>query len=311
MYLKPFGSPSSHILQTAARTAPHPPTRLHKQLWITPIVYILTCGNFGVETALVMASEERRRRLDVKTQDREKSLSPLDKDRLKQRCLARVRSERSRHIARLRQKRDVVEEERAGFEVGASKLSLEVTGGQAEESSPPRQLLSSPREILRQGLSEMVAVKRQPSGVRTDQRANRLAQGRVSCLEDAIGNDEQTDCGANIDASGDPCSLLAIEEEAAYMTACSPAARAVRLTATSTGNLDSRWKEGERRQQGERAEEMDSDDLWFEDDAFPDERLLSSEEYLEMMQYIEEACKEEDIRAEAEVQYYYNSTTEQ
>ena len=49
----------------------------------------------------------------------------------------------------------------------------------------------------------------------------------------------------------------------------------------------------------------DGDDGWDDRSDISDEaRLLSPEEYLEMMRYIEELCREEDLRAEAEVSYY-------
>lgn len=45
--------------------------------------------------------------------------------------------------------------------------------------------------------------------------------------------------------------------------------------------------------------------LLSEEECFEDEeRLLSPDEYDEMMRYIEEACREEDLRAEAEVLHY-------
>ncbi|CAM9977054.1 unnamed protein product [Ectocarpus sp. 4 AP-2014] len=44
------------------------------------------------------------------------------------------------------------------------------------------------------------------------------------------------------------------------------------------------------------------------EDHCDEEKLLSPDEYLEMMQYIEEACKEEDLRAEAAVLEDYELT---
>lgn len=50
---------------------------------------------------------------------------------------------------------------------------------------------------------------------------------------------------------------------------------------------------------------MVGEDGYVEDDeALEDEHVLSPEEYEEMMRYIEEACREEDLRAEAEVQLF-------
>lgn len=253
-----------------------------------------------------MSSSESRRRFDLKTKDREKSLSPLDKDQLKQRCLERVRRERSRHIARLRQRRDITAEERVGFEIISPDLSPKRTGSQADESLPPERFLSSPQEILRQGLNEMAAGKRrQPGGGRSDQKMDLSGQGGVSCIRDAVVGGEPSGNGLDLDARCEPSTLRAIEEEAAYMTTFSPGARAVRPTAPGR---DSHLCRGEERcNGGERVVDMDSEDLWFEDDELPDERLLSREEYLEMMQYIENACKEEDLRAEAEVWYLESS----
>lgn len=42
----------------------------------------------------------------------------------------------------------------------------------------------------------------------------------------------------------------------------------------------------------------------WDDEGWYDEHLLSPEEYEEMMRYIEDACKREDLRAEAEVCYF-------
>lgn len=253
-----------------------------------------------------MSSSEYRRRLDLKTKDREKSISPLDKDQLKQRCLERVRKERSRHIARLRQRRDITAGERVGFEIISPDLSPKLTGIEGDESSPPEQFLSSPQEILRQGLNEMAAGKRrQPGGRRSGQNLDRSGQGGVSCIRDAVIGGGPSRGGLDLDARGEPSALRAIEEEVAYMTTFSPGARAVRPTAPGQ---DSNLCRGEERcNRGERTVDMDSEDPWFEDDELPDERLLSREEYLEMMQYIENACKEEDLRAEAEVRFQEGS----
>lgn len=249
-----------------------------------------------------MSSSEYRRRLDLKTKDRENSISPLDKDQLKQRCLERVRKERSRHIARLRQRRDITAGERVGFEIISPDLSPKHIGIEGDESSPPERFLSSPQEILRQGLNEMAAGKRrQPGGGRSVQSLDLSVQGGVSCIRDTVVGGGPSEGGLDLDARGEPSTLRAIEEEVAYMTTFSPGARAVRPTAPGRDNHLCRGEE--RCSRGERAVDMDSEDLWFEDDELPDERLLSREEYLEMMQYIENACKEEDLRAEAEVPY--------
>lgn len=47
---------------------------------------------------------------------------------------------------------------------------------------------------------------------------------------------------------------------------------------------------------------LEGEDGYIEDDEdWDNHHLLSREEYEEMMRYIEEACREEDMRAEAEV----------
>ncbi|CAM9601465.1 unnamed protein product, partial [Hapterophycus canaliculatus] len=71
----------------------------------------------------------------------------------------------------------------------------------------------------------------------------------------------------------------------------------------------------QQRQEQEQEEEQKQPEAMVEgdepawDDGYRDEgHLLSREEYLEMMQYIEEACKEEDLRAEAEALEEYEMT---
>lgn len=57
--------------------------------------------------------------------------------------------------------------------------------------------------------------------------------------------------------------------------------------------------------------DMEGDHGWYsggqvvDEEHTDEENLLSREEYLEMMQYIEEACREEDLRAETEVRCRY------
>lgn len=134
----------------------------------------------------------------------------------------------------------------------------------------------------------------------------------------------------NYGEQGESSSLMAIEEEAAYVNACcggrSPRPSVVVDGASATVAPAAPFQAGARNSQGrygiplERTDSVASTRAWkgdgavdvereggdgWEDDpcTFENEehRLLSPEEYSEMMQYIEEACREEDLRAEAEV----------
>lgn len=108
-----------------------------------------------------------RRRRDVKAEDREKSMSPLDKDALKQRCLERLRSERRRHLARNRAQHS--------SNVLDLTASTTVEMGTSEEDGTDQSLfsLSTPREILRHGLKDMSENRR--LGTRTRRSLHRTS----------------------------------------------------------------------------------------------------------------------------------------
>ena len=306
-----------------------------------------------------MTSAEPRRRRDLKSQDREKSLSPLDKDHLKQRCLERVRSERSRLMARMRGRRGLEGVQRLS---GAdSPLALATVQGENSLSA---------REILRQGLSDLSGgngTTGRRFGERQHQHKQRAAPPRPPIHQSTHSSPGPLDSNSSAQRGQhlEPSSsvLSAIEEENAnYLNACSggrgspqqrlhPPTATVGATAAlaaappastslreecqgfvgGTGDDavmvdDSRGGAGEfmlhretpqqqpqpsqrqqqQQQQQQRPEAMMEGDGpgWGDDGAdgyCDEEHMLSPEEYLEMMQYIEEACKEEDRRAEAEV----------
>lgn len=100
-----------------------------------------------------LATDQRRRR-DVKTQDREKSMSPLDKDDLKRRCLERLRAERGRLFERNRG--------RQGCPVmDLSACTIDKTGSEEDHGSHKSSFsLSTPREILRHELQDMSESRR-------------------------------------------------------------------------------------------------------------------------------------------------------
>lgn len=258
----------------------------------------------------------------MKTQDREKSLSPLDKDHLKQRCLERVRSERSRLMARMRGRR--------GLE-GGQRLSGDGAGAGAD--SPLA--LATVREILRQGLSDLSGGNSTTSRRLREQQQQQHKQAVPpqppinQATDDSNGGVQH---GQRLEPSSSVLSAIE-EENATYLNACaggrgSPLQPrppfAGRTPATSLAPLSTSLREecqgfvGEEsddalmvedsrggKSQQQQPEAMEGDGLgWGGDgvDSYCDENhMLSPEEYLEMMQYIEEACKEEDRRAEAEV----------
>ncbi|CAB1111723.1 unnamed protein product [Ectocarpus sp. CCAP 1310/34] len=313
-----------------------------------------------------MTSAEPRRRRDVKSLDREKSMSPLDKDQLKRRCLERVRTERSRLMARMRGRKGTEEEARQlfGHAGGNSGSPLTAAAAQGENlSSPGHHSLSSAREILREGLSEL-------SGGNGDTNKRRRQQHHPTNHErTALGCEEFGASLTRLDSNGggrrlqqqqqqqqkqqqkqhaggsESLSFLsAIEEEnASYLNACARGqggslqqrgprdGTAAELAPMSIsfreqtqgfveGNNDEddalmahddghaqqpRQPQQQQQQQQQQPEAMvDEDELGWGDgggaeDCCDEENLLSPDEYLEMMQYIEEACKEEDLRAEA------------
>lgn len=301
-------------------------------------------------------SDGGRRRRDLKTQDREKSMSPLDKDQLKKRCLERVRSERSRVRAHVRERRGSTLTG-DGVRSHAEATSFEVAEQGERILTPPDRMLSSAMEILEQGLDEFSASKRSanrrnttintsinrasPNIPRTQNRLhreNRLAQ--VPAIDDPIDVVESHSSHHDDQEGGEsPSSYLeSIAEEAAYRNAYGgtrtgaaqlPHPEAVNFNLRevadgafapeagaggSGGNLNYRGDDvgGERgAREGnmgfdERLVEMELNEGGVEGDDEGDtlgqqERLLSPEEYLEMVHYIEEACREEDLKAEAEV----------
>ncbi|CAN0458397.1 unnamed protein product, partial [Ectocarpus sp. 8 AP-2014] len=335
-----------------------------QQYWARPAAVIL-------RTKRIMTSAEPRRRRDVKSQDREKSMSPLDKDQLKRRCLERVRTERSRLMARMRGRKGAEEEARqlSGHAGGDSGSPLTAAAAQGENlSSPGQHSLSSAREILRQGLSEL-------SGGNGDTNKRRRQQHHHTNHErTALGYEDFGASPARLDSNGggrqqqqqqqqqqqhaggseSSSFLSAIEEEnASYLNACARGqggalqqcrprdGTAAGLAPMSTslreqtqgfeeGNSDDddalmahdggdaqqprqpqqqqrQQRQLQQQQQPQQPEAMvDEDELGWGDgggaeDDCDEENLLSPDEYLEMMQYIEEACKEEDLRAEAAV----------
>lgn len=266
-----------------------------------------------------MTSAEWKRRRDVKTQDREKSLSPLDKDHLKEKCLARVRNERRRLMARVRGRQDFVGEGHHA-DSAAAATPFEILQG---ETLSPGKPLSTAREILQHGLNDIRATNTRCSRERRQEASGPSGEpcspAGITLTADYHGEE------------GESSSLMAIEEEAAYVNACcggrTPRPPVVGdRTSTTVACPDVPFQVGARNSRGRNdglMERTDSDastrawkgddavemereggDGWEDDpSAFDDEerRLLSPEEYSEMMQYIEEACREEDLRAEAEV----------
>ena len=301
-----------------------------------------------------MAPSNSRRRRDVKTQDRENSLSPLDKDHLKQRCLERVRSERRRLVARMRERRALGGEEFANDEIAAANpLEADAAStGARNRSSPLGCSLSSAREILKLGLNELAGGNTRSRGdgvtaADSDRTGEQDPSWGISRVLDPprstlpVSHDKPQDEWHG-ESQGEPqqSHLTAIEEETAYMNACSggrytrtpqrPGAGGGRAGTPSSAhgrppftpvssifrgeyqNFPGGVENGEHApDKGGVADEsqptpmVDGDDGWDGGIENSDAaRLLSPEEYLEMMQYIEERCREEDLRAEAEVSYY-------
>ena len=316
-----------------------------------------------------MTSANSRRRRDVKTQDREKSLSPLDKDHLKQRCLERVRSERRRLMARMRERRALGEDEFANAETTAVN-PLEAAGASAGAGNPSLPLgysLSSAREILKHGLNEIAAgnqrTHEQPSpedeaaAAGSGQTGEENPSWRISRISNpqigALPAPQEEPWGESQSESQSQSQshLMAFDEETAYFNACSggrctgtpqrASTASVAAAAAAgggragtpasaaghspfmpgSGNLDGEYQlfagvAGAQRTSdkgGGVGEEWrptpmaDGDDGWDDSSDVSDEaRLLSPDEYLEMMQYIEGLCREEDLRAEAEVSYAWS-----
>lgn len=317
-----------------------------------------------------MTSANSRRRRDVKTQDREKSLSPLDKDHLKQRCLERVRSERRRLMARMRERRALGGDEFADGEttaVNPLEADAAATAGAGNHSSPLGYSLLSAREILKHGLNEIAGGNRRSREQPYPQHeAATAASGQTGEQNPSWSVSRNPDPqrqpppgphdkpqgeshGESQSESQSQSHLTALAEEAAYLNACSggrctgtpqrPAAAAgggMAGTPSSAAAGHPLFTPGSRNfdreyqlyagvaggqhtpDKVEVAKELeatpmtamtmtamtDGDDWWDGgSDISDEERLLSPEEYLEMMQYIEELCREEDLRAEAEVSY--------
>ncbi len=274
-----------------------------------------------------MTSAEPRRRRDVKAQDREKSLSPLDKDHLKQRCLERVRTERSRLMARMR-----------GRQGGRSAPGDGAAGAGACTDSPlaaeaaaaQRAGALSAREILRQGLSELAGgnsrhvLPEQQQQQHPNHKQAAAAVGQPSSFLSAIEEENANyldACGAGRRRPRPATPGDAGDAAAPHAPPRSPMTASLREDCQGLGAGesddalmvdDSRQEVALQQQQQQQQplppprrepDAMVEDELgWGEgEDYCDDERLLSPEEYLEMMQYIEEACREEGLKAEAEV----------
>lgn len=96
-----------------------------------------------------------KRRRDVKTTDREKSMSPLDKDALKQRCLERLRSERRRRLERNRGRQCSPPNDLTNFAAALTTGSDGSHGIRGTSFS-----LSTPRQILHHELQDMSESRR-------------------------------------------------------------------------------------------------------------------------------------------------------
>ena len=307
-----------------------------------------------------MTSAEPRRRRDVKTQDREKSLSPLDKDHLKQRCLARVRTERSRLMARMRGRQGLLEAGKGASGGGASDAGacadspLAAAAAAAAAAAQGSSALSA-REILRQGLSELSGGNsRHVLPEQQQQQPQQQCKQAAAAPQPPLARQGVVVSSAQ---HAQPSSFLsAIEEEnATYLDACAggagrsrhprppiaggtppDAASRVPMAAASlreelqglaAGESDDALMVDDSRQgvaapqqlqlqppppppapqqqQQEPEAMVEGEELGWGDEGAggysDDEHLLSPEEYMEMMEYIEEACREEGLRAEAEV----------
>jgi len=286
---------------------------------------------------IIMTSAEPRRRRDLKAQDREKSLSPLDKDHLKQRCLERVRTERSRLMARMRGRQGGKSAPSDGAADDGACADSPLAAGAVSAQGAAGTL--SAREILRQGLSELAGGNSRHLLPEQQQHPNRKQTAAVQPPPRPLAG-QGVGGGAQ---HGQPSPFLsAIEEENAnYLDSCgagrrrprpptiaiaggtppdapprAPMATSLREDCQDLGDSDGALMVDDSRQeaawqqqqqppppQKREPEAMVEDELgWGEgEDYCDDERLLSPEEYLEMMQYIEEACREEGLQAEAEV----------
>lgn len=310
-----------------------------------------------------MTSANSRRRRDVKSQDREKSLSPLDKDNLKQRCLERVRSERKRLMARMRERRALGGDEFANAETTAATPleAAAAAAGAGNLSSPLGYSLSSAREILKHGLNEIAGgnqrTREQPSledeaaAAGSGQSGEENPLWRISRIYNpqirTLPAPQEEPWEESKSESQSQSHLMALEEETAYLNACpggrctGTPQRAAAAAAAATvagggragtpasaaghspftpgsGDLDGEYQLYAGVAGGQRTPDKgggvgeewrptpmaDGDDGWDDSsDVSEEARLLSPDEYLEMMQYIEGLCREEDLRAEAEVSY--------
>lgn len=309
----------------------------------------------------------RRRRVDVKTSDtRDKSLSPLDKDELKLRCLQRVRNERHRLITRMRGRQHsdspgTPRSGKAGLGLMPSHLATvletptrQEAGGIADrcESSDgdgqPELTLSSARQILRYGLNDIQQAA--ASGKKRARRSEQIdahnggqsqqqpqqqlrhvstpptTEIRKLFRNECSGASQSPSLSPRPLSAATDSNLMELAEEQAYRTACGdgsggpPSGQAIRerynpdsrppSTGWTSAALDSDagapgcgtgdgegGGDGGVGMEGSEGPSAFGEEEWLEDE----ERLLSPEEYVEMMRYIEEACREEDARAEAEV----------
>lgn len=164
---------------------------------VTPSASLITRGS-----SLHAAA---RRRRDVKAEDREKSMSPLDKDALKQRCLERLRSERRRRLARNRAQQS--------SNVLDLMTSTTVEMGTNEEDGTDQSLfsLSTPREILRHGLKDMSENRR--LGTRTRRAPHRNSE--TGDTEASLGHRGSSFQRKSLDVE--------IPEEGAHVDTCTDA----------------------------------------------------------------------------------------
>lgn len=238
-------------------------------------------------------------------------------------------------MARVRRRRDIAREDNADASFAAATSPEDAL--QAEQLLSREPSPSFARDILRHGLNEITggntrqSRKRPPNQQQTSHRLQNREPGPAQMNSSQAGTREH---GANSD-EGKSC-LMAIEEEAAYLNACTRGYRAPQHAANGgdsagaavdassasaarrVSNIRTSCRDEEEGESagtidaGEQAEQpvsMEGEDVWEDNGSFDEEQLLSPEEYLEMMQYIEEACREEDLRAEAEVRAFVTLVT--
>lgn len=230
-------------------------------------------------------------------------MSPLDKDVLKRKCLERVRSERRRQISRNRRRQGS-----PGHKL-ISTATLELSPVPSDEDRSPL-ALSTARQILRHGLHDMSLDSR----TRTSSNGHRGQLGQqesVTCRQfNALGVPISTP------HQPPPSLLMEINEENAYREAVGGSDGGSRQNVVHGRNADLGFGVGEGRGseeehvralgvEGREPMAMEGEDGYAGDDDGEmdkeEEHLLSPGEYDEMMRYIEEACREEDLKAEAEV----------